>query len=816
MAHTTKDVFISYGRRESLGFVARLHQALVLAGYTAWFDKVNIPDGEAFDQRINNGIESADNFVTVMAPRCLTSPYCLIELEYARVLGKRVIPVNQMIIFKTEDQPLSAGDQAVLHQFYQAHELEDPDIQTTQQVLDRTLAVIGTTDWLDGKQTLSDAACKQLRAWSQRYENSWHNHEDPDYLKTTELPTFGEVTDTTESILERVRLVLERQKEHVRQHTHLTLEALNWAQHQKSNNFLLVGKERQEAEEWLLKEFTPPKQPPCLPSDLLAEYIVEARKNAENRMTDVFICYAVEDKPIRNQVIKALARHAVTTWIHDKDIQKSTTYGKAIEAGIEGADNFFFFLSPESVRSEYCLKELDHAIRYNKRLVPLLIKPTPEPDIPEALRGLQYIDFTDNTSFSDFLSDIDDILNVLNHDKEYYEEHKILLTRALQWENAGRKNAFLLRGFNLENAKTWLRLHEQREDNSPLELHRKLIQTSEALKGQLGTDVFVSYSRKDGDFARRLNTRLQEAGKTTWFDQESISSGVDFEKEIYKGIDGADNIVFIISPDSIDSKYCKDEVAYAADLGKRFITILCRETDPQTMPETLRILNWIDFLNEPFDKKFSDLIQELDLDREHVQQHTRLQQRAIEWRDSDESPDFLLNGTATENAKTWLHTATEEKKNPPPTDLQRKHITESAAAIERAQEKEREVARSLKKRLRLARIALGVAALLLIISGLATYQAVQSERRAEEALAQSKIAREEAERSEKAAQASAIAAQHALDSVQQVEIDKKLKLADNYINFGEKELARTALEAVFRIDPENATAKAKQQEIENL
>ena len=36
-----KDLFISYGRRESLNFVARLHQKLKLAGYDAWFDKVN-------------------------------------------------------------------------------------------------------------------------------------------------------------------------------------------------------------------------------------------------------------------------------------------------------------------------------------------------------------------------------------------------------------------------------------------------------------------------------------------------------------------------------------------------------------------------------------------------------------------------------------------------------------------------------------------------------------------------------------------------------------------------------------------------------
>ncbi|HDN27621.1 MAG TPA: TIR domain-containing protein [Thioploca sp.] len=74
MTNEFKNVFISYGRRESLGFAARLHQQLKLAGDDVWFDKVNIPDGDDYAQRINHGIESAHNFVYIMAPRCMTSP----------------------------------------------------------------------------------------------------------------------------------------------------------------------------------------------------------------------------------------------------------------------------------------------------------------------------------------------------------------------------------------------------------------------------------------------------------------------------------------------------------------------------------------------------------------------------------------------------------------------------------------------------------------------------------------------------------------------------------------------------------------------
>ncbi len=237
---------------------------------------------------------------------------------------------------------------------------------------------------------------------------------------------------------------------------------------------------------------------------------------------------------------------------------------------------------------------------------------------------------------------------------------------------------------NLDNAKTWLRLNDKRKEHLPLDLHKDLITASEAAKGQLGTEIFVSYSRKDADFARQLNTSLQEAGKTTWFDQESISTEVDFEKEIYKRIDGADNFVFVISPDAVDSEYCEREVNYASEQNKRFISVLHRETLPETMPEALRKINWIDFKDTEFDKSFPELVQAIELDREHAHLHTVLQQRAGDWVENNRSGDFLLNITACANAESWRNIAVEEEKQPAATELQDGFIHNSREAIKKA------------------------------------------------------------------------------------------------------------------------------------
>jgi len=78
-----------------------------------------------------------------MAPRCITSPYCLMELEYARLLGKRIIPINQMVIYNTPEKNLSDGDKQVLVGFYKLHNLPDQNIDTSQDVLNRSHALIG-------------------------------------------------------------------------------------------------------------------------------------------------------------------------------------------------------------------------------------------------------------------------------------------------------------------------------------------------------------------------------------------------------------------------------------------------------------------------------------------------------------------------------------------------------------------------------------------------------------------------------------------------------------------------------------------------
>ncbi|MDX6678418.1 MAG: hypothetical protein QOE31_2470, partial [Solirubrobacteraceae bacterium] len=61
-------------------------------------------------------------------------------------------------------------------------------------------------------------------------------------------------------------------------------------------------------------------------------------------------------------------------------------------------------------------------------------------------------------------------------------------------------------------------------------------------------DAFLSYSRKDGEAARRLGASLEQRGKDVWVDVEDILGGADWRARIKRGIEACTAFVFLLSP----------------------------------------------------------------------------------------------------------------------------------------------------------------------------------------------------------------------------------------------------------------------------
>ena len=197
-------------------------------------------------------------------------------------------------------------------------------------------------------------------------------------------------------------------------------------------------------------------------------------------------------------------------------------------------------------------------------------------------------------------------------------------------------------------------------------------------------DAFISYSRKDKEFAHRLQETLTEHERETWLDTKDIPPTAEWLQEIYAAIEKSDAFVFVISPDSTLSEVCQLELAHAVKHHKRLIPILRREADQRQVPEPLPQLNWLFFREEDdFEGAFQTFLTALTTDLEHVRAHTRLLTRARDWEGKGQDRSLLLRGRELKEAEAWL--AAGGDKEPQPTDLMHQFLLASRQGATRRQ-----------------------------------------------------------------------------------------------------------------------------------
>ena len=199
------------------------------------------------------------------------------------------------------------------------------------------------------------------------------------------------------------------------------------------------------------------------------------------------------------------------------------------------------------------------------------------------------------------------------------------------------------------------------------------------------SDVFISYSRKDIAFARLLHSALADNDLETWIDWQDIPPSADWLAEVNEAIEQTDTFIFIISPTSVNSEICNMEIAHAAKHNKRLIPIVINDIDAQSVPSQLAALNWIFFKEEDQDYRdaIQDLIRAIQVDQAWVKEHTRYQNRALDWERKGQDSGFLLRGGDLRDGEAWLARAAE--KDPQPTALHTQYILASRSASTRRQ-----------------------------------------------------------------------------------------------------------------------------------
>ena len=216
----------------------------------------------------------------------------------------------------------------------------------------------------------------------------------------------------------------------------------------------------------------------------------------------------------------ALSGHDQDTWVDWEDIPPTVDFMEEIFTAIRAADTFVCVLSPDSVASVVCGREVAHAVEHNKRLVPIVCRDIDAATVPPKLAALNWLFARDA---DDFDASVQGLLAAIATDLDWVRTHTRLTIRAAEWQSRGRDPSYLLSGADLTAAEAALVRAGEATQPQPTALQQEYVLESRriATRNQrrlLGgvsialtvATVLAILAWSQRNAARRATTRVEE------------------------------------------------------------------------------------------------------------------------------------------------------------------------------------------------------------------------------------------------------------------------------------------------------------------
>lgn len=125
--------------------------------------------------------------------------------------------------------------------------------------------------------------------------------------------------------------------------------------------------------------------------------------------------------------------------------------------------------------------------------------------------------------------------------------------------------------------------------------------------------VFISYSRRNIDFARKLAGDLEKAGYDVWWDITDLEGGDVWIRKIYQAIKTSQYFIVVLTPASIESNWVTEEYAEALNLLrkrqlKKIVPLMLEQCEP---PFGLTTTNYINFIDGGYAGNFHKVLDSL-------------------------------------------------------------------------------------------------------------------------------------------------------------------------------------------------------------
>ncbi|PJF23219.1 MAG: hypothetical protein CUN56_01990 [Phototrophicales bacterium] len=150
--------------------------------------------------------------------------------------------------------------------------------------------------------------------------------------------------------------------------------------------------------------------------------------------------------------------------------------------------------------------------------------------------------------------------------------------------------------------------------------------------------LFISYARDNKNYCTEI-AKLLARTHEVWVD-DRIHMGQNWWEEIVKQIVACDGFILLVSPDSLESEYCKQELNLARAMHKMIFPVLI--TPGVSLPEHLAHLQYADVSKGLTSQSVSDLLTSL-----------QVAERRARFENPFEQPEPVFTGRKTQTFSTY-------------------------------------------------------------------------------------------------------------------------------------------------------------------
>jgi hypothetical protein len=125
--------------------------------------------------------------------------------------------------------------------------------------------------------------------------------------------------------------------------------------------------------------------------------------------------------------------------------------------------------------------------------------------------------------------------------------------------------------------------------------------------------IFLSHSARDKIFVRRIADSLSFYGIPIFFDEREIKVGDNIPEKIYDGLERATHVIYVLSKNSIQSEWVKEELSVAKmkQMDKKGCHILPVLIDDVSPPSSISHIKYADFKNWKLKESYIQSLKEL-------------------------------------------------------------------------------------------------------------------------------------------------------------------------------------------------------------